>query len=50
MEQVVKTIHPELKQGDMVLLSPACASMDQFKNFMDRGEQFAALAKQFADK
>ena len=50
MEQVVKTIHSELKQGDMVLLSPACASMDQFKNFMDRGEQFAALAKQFADK
>ncbi|MGY2575805.1 UDP-N-acetylmuramoyl-L-alanine--D-glutamate ligase [Vibrio sp. C8] len=50
MAQVVKTIHSELKQGDMVLLSPACASMDQFKNFMDRGEQFAALAKQFADK
>ncbi len=50
MEQVVKTIHSELNKGDMVLLSPACASMDQFKNFMDRGEQFAALAKQFADK
>lgn len=50
MEQVVKAIHSELKQGDMVLLSPACASMDQFKNFMHRGEQFAALAKQFADK
>ncbi len=46
----MKAVSNELAHGDMVLLSPACASMDQFKNFMDRGEQFAALAKQFADK
>ncbi len=48
MEDAVKSIHAELAQGDMVLLSPACASMDQFKNFMHRGEVFAALAKQYA--
>lgn len=48
MEQVVASIAPRLSSGDMVMLSPACASFDQFSNFMARGDAFAALAQQYA--
>ena len=45
MQEAVEQIRPQLKTGDMVLLSPACASLDQFKNFEERGNIFMALAQ-----
>ncbi|MDH4100112.1 MAG: UDP-N-acetylmuramoyl-L-alanine--D-glutamate ligase [Nitrospirota bacterium] len=41
MDEAVKTAAGLAEPGETVLLSPACASFDMFKNFEDRGEKFA---------
>jgi UDP-N-acetylmuramoylalanine--D-glutamate ligase len=48
LNNVLTDITPELQKGDMVMLSPACASFDQFANFMARGDDFTQLAQQFS--
>jgi len=40
MEEAVHIARKEAVKGDVVLLSPACASFDMFKNFEDRGRIF----------
>ncbi len=46
LQQAVTAIASQVHSGDMVLLSPACASLDQFRNFEQRGDAFAQLARE----
>ena len=36
------------KPGEVVLLSPACASFDQYRDFEERGEHFRALVRELS--
>lgn len=44
MQEVVKAAKKRAVAGDTVLLAPACASMDQFISYADRGDRFAQAA------
>ena len=48
LEKAVQAAATDSVAGDVVLLSPGCASFDQFVSYGDRGEHFARLAKSAA--
>ena len=45
MESIVTEASKHAVSGDAVLLAPACASMDQFISYADRGDRFAAAVR-----
>ena len=48
LEAAVRDAAQTAQSGDCVLLSPACASLDQFSDYRARGQAFARLAREVA--
>jgi UDP-N-acetylmuramoylalanine--D-glutamate ligase len=45
IDEIVATARAQAHPSDVVILSPACASFDMFKNYQERGEQFKQAVK-----
>ena len=45
-KQAVLKASQAAEEGDVVILSPACASFDHFKNFAQRGQTFKAIVNE----
>ncbi|MEO2176587.1 MAG: UDP-N-acetylmuramoyl-L-alanine--D-glutamate ligase [bacterium] len=46
LTDVVRKLKSAVRPGDLVLFSPACASLDQFRNYEHRGEEFKRLIEE----
>jgi UDP-N-acetylmuramoylalanine--D-glutamate ligase len=49
LESAVKQAHASAEPGDVVLLSPACASYDMFRDYTERGDIFKAAVGRLVD-
>ena len=45
----VKSAYAYAKDGDVVLLSPACASFDEFSSYAERGDKFLNIIRECAN-
>ena len=50
LSEAVASAHNLASPGDIVLMSPGCASFDQFNNFEERGEKFISLVNNLIEK
>jgi UDP-N-acetylmuramoylalanine--D-glutamate ligase len=50
VKELVRMALQSATEGDVVLLSPACASFDLFKNYEDRGNQFREAVRELAQR
>jgi len=50
LEDAVRWCFAQAQSGDAVLLSPACASLDMFRNYAHRAEVFAATVREIASE
>ena len=48
LSQAVASAHNLASPGDIILMSPGCASFDEFKNFEERGKKFTGLVNDLA--
>jgi len=49
LDEAVELAHKVTASGGVVLFSPACSSFDMFRNYEERGERFASLARAIGD-
>ena len=49
LEEATEKAYEISEEGDVILLSPACASWDQFKDFEERGKKFKEIVSNLVD-
>ena len=50
LTEAMNNVKKVMEKDDIVLLSPACASWDQYKKFEDRGDEFKKLVEEITNE